>query len=1628
MPISSRSITFLIALFLYPLLQAQVTADFTYDVTEGCGSLQVSFNDASSSTAGAITNWQWDLGGAMVSMQNPSRTFGSPGQYTICLTVTDDQNNSATECKTDLIHVFELPVADFAASPRNGCVPTVVTFEDLSSSADGTIIEWLWGLGGSCGTVMGDGSSPPAICTYSIPDGYDISLTVKDDNGCSGSVTKSDYIIVSPEPEVMVAANATFDCTTPFGVSFSNNSPTANIDFTWNFGNGDVYTGAFPPTVFYDDFGSYTVEVIAENSITGCIDTLTLVDYINVGHPIDIAVSQESGCEGESFSFSDNSPETADNVEWDFGDGNTSTTTNPNHTYQTPGCYTVTLVRWLDGCRSEVEYPVCIEVFSLPEATYNNNNSIGCSLPHVVNFAGLPITTDIVSWSWDFGDGNTSTSQNPTHIYEEFGDFFVELTVTNAEGCEFRFSNNPIAVIPLEADMSGQPVSGCRPLTFNVQDNSSSITNITNWEWTVETNVATYTELGSQVSFTIPDTGVFDIVLIVTNDLGCRDTATFEDWVTVGEIPTIDFMASALEECIEVPIQFTDLSSSFVEAWHWEFGDGDESFIQNPTHEFQDTGLYNITLTGIHNGCANTLTIDDYIRIKEPLAKFRVVQSCDNLFFVQLEDRSVGAETVFWDFGVAGTTTDTSSLRNPTFTFPGPGNYNVTQTAFNATTNCSHSTTEVVSITFPEANFNVSSQQGCVPMNVQMEDISAFAAAWEWSAPGGFVSNFLAPEPIILYNTPGAYSDIQLIITDVNGCRDTMVFTDTIFVNDINVDFDVDINQGCFPLTVNLMDQSTNLFTNNTQWDWTIGTVGSTSGQNATFTIDDVGYFPLTLTVRDAWGCSFSRTIDSLFEVTRPIAEFRTLDTLSCTQHCVQFEDSSQGKGLTYSWDFGDGNSSTEASPLHCYATEGVFTVCQTVTDIYGCDSTLCLTDYVVIADPVAALTTDSVFASCPPLPVNFTNLSMNADTFTWDFGDGSGLSNLENPSHVYTLPGSYLVTLIAESTPFCRDTAFFDDLIVLDGPEGTFSFEIDSSCAPQKVTFFGESIANYFFVWDYGDGVLDTSATQVSADTIVHYYTQEGTYFPSMSLIDGDGCQRTIVVPQSIFTSRLDLDFQASDTLFCDGNDQVQFTNLSFSSAQPVTYLWLFEDGSPALSTGLEPAVDFDGIGGFNVMLIGDNGECRDTLSREEYIRIGPSPSADFNFTSVGNCQPLEVDFTDISMVDTGFVADWAWDFGDGATSEAVNPSHIFDLAGDVDVQLTVSSDLGCIDSMTQTISIEGQTPIFAGEDRTICIGELTQLQALINGDTTGGSFIWTPVNGLSCSDCLNPIASPADTTIYTFIYTNANGCESQSQVRVNVKPFPVPVIDLIADTSVCASDVVQLFVDGGTDVFSYQWDDDRPGLDCYDNCFNPIAGPLASTTYVVTVTNVFGCSSQDSVAVEVIDQFQEFLGADRTICDGDTVQLNADFGSNPTWLNPNELSCSVCPDPVAYPEATNTFYVSVTTDIGCEVIDSVVINVVEEEDVDAGEDLTICIGSSTVLPAFGEGTVVWSPSIGLSDPNIINPTAAPDNSTQYFMTLTNGDCIIRDSIFVAVGEKTEISLTDITICEGDEVVLEVN
>jgi PKD repeat protein len=217
---------------------------------------------------------------------------------------------------------------------------------------------------------------------------------------------------------------------------------------------------------------------------------------------------------------------------------------------------------------------------------------------------------------------------------------------------------------------------------------------------------------------------------------------------------------------------------------------------------------------------------------------------------------------------------------------------------------------------------------------------------------------------------------------------------------------------GAIPLAVQFTDISVGT---PTAWQWDFdndGTVDSTE-QNPSFTYTTGGMFTVALTASNDVGSDAVTKSDLVVAVGPPTADFSATPTSGPASLAVQFTDTSTGSPTSWSWDFGDGNSSIQQNPLHTYNSVGTYTVALTATNTAG-SATETKTDFVQVFSPVVAGFSTSVNSGLVPFPVTFTNSSTGATSYVWDFGDGSATVTTESPTHTYTSSGTFTVTLTA--------------------------------------------------------------------------------------------------------------------------------------------------------------------------------------------------------------------------------------------------------------------------------------------------------------------------------------------------------------------------------------------------------------------------------------------------------------------------------------------------------------------------------------------------------------------------------------------------------------------------------------
>lgn len=1569
------------------IAKAQVNASFTQTVSSGCSPLVVTFTDQST---GPVTSWNWNFGNGNTStQQNPAAAYLNPGTYDVSLVVSDGVNFD-TFHMPNAVTVYADPRPNFTVSQTLGCSPLNVQFSDQTLIGDGPISSYIWDFGDGTNSSA---ASPGHV--YLNPGTYGITMIVTDANGCTNDTVVPALISVVAIPTAGFSANPTSACVVPHQVNFTNNSTgTGAMSYLWDFGDGGTSTQANPGHT-YNAFGNYTVTLIVTDA-SGCSDTIVQNNLIQLSTlTADFSASDTVICLGAPVSFNDLSTPPSTSSTWTFGDGNSSNQLNPTHTYNAPGTYTVSLQASAAGCSSQETKNAYITVVNTPTAAFNAPNTTSCNTPFTVNFNNT--STGGNSFLWNFGDGNTSTAQNPTHTYTTGTSFNVSLTVTNNFGCtDQQVSNQFVQIVPTTAAFNADTVTGCIPLNVDFVDLSTTLSSIVSWFWDFgDGNTST----AQNPSHTYTSEGIYDVSLVVVDSAGCSDTLVSNGFIMAGDTVNVDFAALDTTPCIEDAVMFVNLSDSSTN-WFWEFGDGQTSMDFEPSYQYSDTGFFTVSLTTVNLGCRSTSEKIDYIYVAPPDARFDFTINCANPFEVTFDNTSLAPDVWNWDFG----TGDSSFQFEPTYVFPDTGIYSVTLWVADSVYGCDDSEIRDVYITDPVARFTGTPLWGCNPLTVSFTDSSIHANTYRWFFGDGTSSN--QRNPVHTYTVNDTFT-VTLVITDIHGCTDTMIRPDYVIVIGPTANFGGTPLSGCLPLSVDFTDSSTTLSDSIVSWYWQFGDGNTSTLQNPTHVYTSRGRFDVSLTVTDNNGCVHTLTRNRYIHATYPIPDFSANNLLLCQGETTTFTSTSLGYQLTYLWDFGDGTGATGSSQVVSYSNPGTYTVTLITVDGNGCTDTMVRPDYITVVEPIAAFGGSPLYASCPPLQVNFMDTSFGANVVSWywDFGDNTS-STLANPSHVYNAPGAYDVTLIITTAGGCIDTLYKPAYVNVDGPNGIYVLDPPNGCVNHLVNFYGQTVNAATVIWDFGDG-----SVLPAGDTVAHTYTTPGVFLPLMILDDGLGCTYVVDLNDTVRTGILNTSVASLPTAICP-NTVVNFDGIVNSNPAIQSLKWFFGDGDSASIE--DPSHLYSVPGVYDITFIAENEYCIDTNFISQGVYVDPGPVAAFTRTDSAGCAPWPFTFIDQSTSDSAIIS-WVWDLGDGTSSTQRNPNKIYSIPGTYIITLIVTNVNGCSDTVSRSITVHPRPIAAAGPSATICEGDSVQLTG-----SGGGDYSWTPGNVLADSEIPNPIAFPTATTTFTLTVTNQFGCTDDDTVTVTV--IPNPVLSVTNDTSFCAGDGVDLLASGA---ISYQWSP-AVGLSC-TNCPNPTSNPFQSTTYTVIGTGTFGCTGEDTTRVTVNPVPQGLAFGDTSLCYGDTADLLAVGGTTFQWTITGDLSCLNCPNPTAYPIDTATYQVTITNSFGCVTNDQVTINVVQYPDFPPLVDRTICEGDTAWVSFANADVYLWSPANEITCISCPDPGLFPSQDRRYYVAASNGfGCTSFDSIDITVAPRPIVDAGEgDLICAGEQFQL---
>jgi PKD repeat protein len=677
--------------------------------------------------------------------------------------------------------------AYFSAKPTSGVAPLEVDFKDMSL---GNPLFWFWDFG--------DGSTSTEqhpTHTYIDTGYYDVKLVVSDMAG-TDSLIRSNYI------KVLIPVVAQFSAepksgVIPLQVQFTDLSEGDPISWFWEFGDDSTSTEQ-NPTHTYMDTGYYDVKLVVSDGTW--TNSLIRSGYIEVLPPVvaQFSAEPESGVVPLQVQFTDLSEGDPTSWFWAFGDDSTSTEQNPMHTYMDTGYYDVKLVVSDGTWTNSLIRSSYIKVLPSVVAQFSAEPESGF-IPLTVQFADLS-TGDPTNWFWDFGDQTTSTEQHPIHTYTNNGIYDVMFITSDGIKFDTLIRTEYIAVFDtLSVDFNANPTFGHKPLIVSFQSLCDP----------VPYNVIWYFGDGDSSHDLNPvhqynDGGIYDMKL-VAEIFGYNDSLIKDDFVWISDIKA-EFAAD--KRCGSQPLEvmFTDSSTGIfpITNWHWDFGDGGTSYEQHPTHQYENTGVFDVRLIVSDGIGVDTITKEEYITTQDSVsADFNgYPTSGSSPLAVTFEPTLEGtANQYFWDFGDG----DTSALRNPIHTYTTQGKYDVKLRVRLEFDDCNQVDSvmkkEYVVVNDLEAQFTADPTAGAAPLWVQFTDESSGNPDnWFWDFGDGNTST--AQSPWHEYDTAGVY-DVFLRVGNFIAYDSLLklnyILVDTLF-GDANMDGTVNLSDVIFLL------------------------------------------------------------------------------------------------------------------------------------------------------------------------------------------------------------------------------------------------------------------------------------------------------------------------------------------------------------------------------------------------------------------------------------------------------------------------------------------------------------------------------------------------------------------------------------------------------------------------------------------------------------------------------------------------------------------------------------------------------------------------------------------------------------------------------------------------------------
>ncbi len=1279
------------------------------------------------------------------------------------------------------------------------------------------------------------------------------------------------------------------------------------------------------------------------------------------------------------------------------------------------------------------------------EARFSSDKTAGCP-PLLVSFTNESIYPADAAFLWDFGNGRTSTARQPQTIYSEPGDFTVVLIVSAGDLADTLSVRGYISTYapPVVSFTINNDGIGCIPAAFEFS-NHTTISEGAPVEYTWSFGDGSISHEKS-LQYIYEQRGIYDVSLVVTDVNGCTSSHTEEELVRAYQ-PVAKLGADQVYSCNGTLItHFNDLSEAVLPLRYvWDFGDGTTSHEPSPTHIFHQVGRETVKLKVMNTvGCEDSVVVEDLIVIENTRAVFSL--SNDTICPGQklaLTNASEDASLFQWDFGDGSVSGEIDASKQ----YANSGDYFIRLRASNGI--CQHDSIVPVHVEHVIADFQATDTFLCqVPQIVQYQNLSQNAVRWEWRFGNGVVT--VAENPGIQFEQTKVIQDLfyesysdTLIAISKHGCRQRKVIEKSVEVKIPNVRISADdVLTGCLPKTIHFSDNT--IYDTNmdevTSWSWMVDGRIIEKGAAFTYEFTNPGNIPVELVVETSKGCIHSNVNQvSVGNVITP--DFIVKDgTEFCASENIYFKNTSPDLEAVTNlrWEFGDGN--TFPFPVdecfHTYTDTGYMDVKLTVFN-YGCQNVLTKKKAVYIKGPVSLFTIENNCST--PHDYHFIGNIIDADSYTWDFGDGSAfVEAVAEVDHSYLEGGNYRVTLSAQnSTTGCNyeltNLAYVRNLKSKIRSSQSYAclydtIHFDAEASIDAVPFMYKG-KNYKYLWT----ILQEEKEYFDDLPISHLFKHKGYQQVALITQDVNECRDTAI--QTIRLFHPSPDFESNHQ---DGCMPITFAFNDLSTSDTTLIDWMWKFGDDFGSNDQNPLHEYMEFGSYNVSLeVKDALGCINQGVKKEHIKA-ILPDASFIVSDPTSCLDQELTFSDLSKSE---IISYKWDFGDASGSKLATPSHSYTDTGYFSVSLSVMDVHGCEGSGTKTEYIHIQKPpipdFMASATQSNCYPFLVQFTDLSETDYPG-SWHWKFGDESNHSSLQHPsfIYSKPDSYNVTLVSSSSYGC-SDTLTKNSYIHVGGPYASMVIPDTACRNKDIQMIALNKRNVHDLVWDfGDGYTLmgDTVYYQYSAIEQVYPSLYLRSDANNTCNKVIRDTIEIFklVADYKIENDVFEGCVPMGVVFQNQSINASSVLWHFGEGSSSSITQPAHQYDDSGvfSTTLIVYDDTFGCsDTLSKYDIDVHPLPQVSIINDTLICRGDNLLLFADGGESYSWSPDKGLDHSEISNPIAEPDSSLHYSVevTDTNG-CKKNDSVWVAVQQVPLVVLRDTTLIIGESFGLNLD